>query len=187
MNAHPTGLPEETFANQGPKIERVENGLLSPLIKEGQTTRMNLAERMWFHPTPGVSIAVINNGVLEWARGFGVRQAGRSEPVTADTLFQAGFITQPVTAMAVARLVQEGKLKLDEDVNQRLISWKIPDNEHTKKKKVTVRLLLNQTSGLSFSDFKGYPVDGRIAYSAAAAGRTTTGSRAAGSSRTDSR
>jgi CubicO group peptidase (beta-lactamase class C family) len=123
---------------------------------------MNLAERMQFYRTPGVSIAVINNGVLEWARGYGVRQAGGSEPVTAETLFPAGFITQPVTAMAVMRLVQEGKLRLDEDINQRLISWRIPETEHTKDRKVTLRLLLNQTSGLSFSDFKGYPIDGPV-------------------------
>ena len=123
---------------------------------------MKMVERMRFYRTLGVSIAIINNGVLEWARGYGVRQAGGSEPVTDNTLFQAGFITQPVTAMAVVRLVQEGKLRLDEDINQSLISWKIPENEHTKEKKVTLRLLLNQTSGLSFSDFKGYPVDGPL-------------------------
>jgi CubicO group peptidase (beta-lactamase class C family) len=107
--AHAADPSEEAPAIKE-RIQRVENGLLPPLIR-GQTTPMNLAERMRFYRTPGVGIAVINNGVLEWARGYGVRQAGGSEPVTAETLFPAGFITQPVTAMAVMGLVQEGKLR----------------------------------------------------------------------------
>jgi CubicO group peptidase (beta-lactamase class C family) len=158
--AYAAGQSEEKPAIRE-RIQRVESGLLPPIIK-GRTAPMNLAERMRFYHVPGVSIAVINNGVLEWARGYGVRQAGGNEPVTAETLFPAGFITQPVTAMAVMRLVQEGKLRSDEDINQRLISWKIPENEHTKERKVTLRLLLNQTSGLSFSEFKGYPIDGAV-------------------------
>jgi len=54
---------------------------------------------------PGVSIAVIHNGEIEWAQGFGVVRLG-GEPVTAETLFQAGSISKPVSAMAALRLVQ---------------------------------------------------------------------------------
>jgi CubicO group peptidase (beta-lactamase class C family) len=74
---------------------------------------------------PGVSIAVIHDGAIEWAQGFGVVQVGGA-PVTAETLFQAGSISKPVAAMAALHLVEQGKLSLDSDVNTALTSWKIP-------------------------------------------------------------
>lgn len=139
------------------KIERVENGLLLPVIIKGQPNEpMKLADRMRFFNTPGVSVAVINNGQIEWAKGYGVREAGSSEPVTTETVFQAGSISKPVTAIAALRLVQAGKLSLDEDVNRRLISWKVPENDFTNEKKVTLRGLLSHSAGVNVSSFIGY-------------------------------
>jgi CubicO group peptidase (beta-lactamase class C family) len=150
--------PQES--DQAAKIERVENGLLPPAVVKGETpTRMPLADRMKFYKTPGVSIAVINDGRIEWARGFGVLQAGGKEPVTPDTLFQAASISKSLTAMVVLRLVEQGKLDLDGDVNKRLVSWKIPENDFTKDQKVTVHRLLAHTAGISVPGFLGYPVD----------------------------
>ena len=57
---------------------------------------------------PGVSIAVIHDGKIEWARGFGVTREG-GPPVTPDALFQAASISKPVAAMAVLRLVEAGE------------------------------------------------------------------------------
>jgi CubicO group peptidase (beta-lactamase class C family) len=55
------------------------------------------------------------------------------------------------------RLVEEGKLALDEDVNDYLKSWKVPENEYTKKEKVTVSQLMNHTAGIiNFRDVTGY-------------------------------
>ena len=68
---------------------------------------------MAYHQTPGVSIAVVNEGRVEWAWGFGVRERGRPEPVTEDTLFQAGSISKPIFALGVMRLVEQGKLDLE--------------------------------------------------------------------------
>jgi len=132
------------------RIQRIENGLLLPVIVRGQpAVPMPIAERMRFFHTPGVSIAVINNNRIEWARGYGVRESGNSEPVTTETLFQAGSISKAVTALAALRLVQQGKLNLDEDVNRKFVSWKIPENEFTREQKVTVRRILSHTAGLT--------------------------------------
>jgi len=117
---------------------------------------MNLADRMQFYKTPGLSVAVINNGRIEWARGYGIREKGVSEPVTPETLFQAASISKPVAAMAALRLVQQGRLNLDEDVNQKLVSWKVPGNEFTNEKKVTLRGLLSHSAGLTVHGFAGY-------------------------------
>lgn len=115
-----------------------------------------LLDRMQFYKVPGVSIAVINGGKLEWAEGYGVLEVGGNRPVTTDTLFQACSISKPIAAMAAVYLVQQGQLDLDEDVNQKLVSWKIPENEFTRDKKVTLRRLLTHTAGLTVSGFRGY-------------------------------
>ncbi len=139
------------------KIHRIENGLLYPVVIRGESIeRMNLIERMKFYKTPGVSIAFINNGRIEWAKGYGVREIGKNDPVTTETLFQAGSISKSVTAIAALRLVQAGKLNLDEDVNQKLISWKVPANDFTKEKEVTLRRLLSHTAGINVRSFTGY-------------------------------
>ena len=147
-------------ANLAQRIEGVENGLLPPAVVKGETpAKMKLADRMQFYKTPGVSIALINNGRIEWARGYGVLEAGGKEPVTPETLFQAASNSKSLTAMLALRLVEQGKLDLDSDVNQRLVSWKVPENEFTKAQKVTVRRLLAHTAGVTEPGFLGYPVN----------------------------
>jgi CubicO group peptidase (beta-lactamase class C family) len=107
---------------------------------------------------PGVSIAVIRDGKIEWAKGYGVASVGGA-PVTPETLFQAASISKPVTAMAVMHLVQTGKLNLDTDVNQYLKSWKVPANDFTQKTKITLRELLSHTAGMTVHGFPGYASD----------------------------
>jgi CubicO group peptidase (beta-lactamase class C family) len=104
---------------------------------------------------PGVSIAVIHNGEIEWAHGFAVVQLGGAS-VKVETVFQAGSISKPVSAMAALRLVQEGKLSLDSDVNQALTSWKIPPSAAAPGAVVTLRELLTHTAGLTVQGFPGY-------------------------------
>ena len=142
------------------RIKRVENGLLQPFVIKGQpSVQMKLADRMKFYNTPGISIAVIDKGRIQWARGYGVRETAGSEAVTPETLFQAASISKPVAAVAALRLVQQGKLDIDEDVNRKLTSWKLPENEFTKEKKVTLRELLGHSAGLTVHGFAGYASD----------------------------
>jgi CubicO group peptidase (beta-lactamase class C family) len=139
------------------KINRVENGLIQPFqIKGEKNEKWNIAERMKHYKVPGVSVAVINNGKVEWAKGYGEREAGTNQPVTAETLFQAASISKPVASTVALRMVQDRKLSLDEDVNNKLVSWKMPENEFTKEKKVTLRALLSHSAGTSVSGFPGY-------------------------------
>ncbi len=139
------------------KIKAVENGLLPAIVLQGQPIGSgNIMDRIKHHDTLGVSVAVINQQAIEWARGYGVLQAGVAPPVTPQTLFQAASISKPVAAMAALRLVQAGQLDLDEDVNQKLRSWKVPENEHTRENKVTLRRLLSHSAGLTVHGFMGY-------------------------------
>jgi CubicO group peptidase (beta-lactamase class C family) len=103
-----------------------------------------------------VSVAVIDSFRIAWARGYGVREVGSTDPVTTQTLFQAASISKPVAALAALRLVQEGTLDLDENVNRKLTSWKVPENRFTTAQPVTLRRLLSHSAGLTVHGFRGY-------------------------------
>lgn len=137
-------------------IQHVTSGLIGGMVIKGdEHATHTLAARMKELNVPGVSIAVIHQGKIEWARGFGVRDSAGS-PVTADTVFQAGSISKPLAAMAALRLVQQGKLSLDADVNTYLTSWKIPGDPVTTGKPITLRALLTHTAGMTVHGFPGY-------------------------------
>ena len=148
---------EESKEHLYDRIHRVENGLLPPVFIKGQSAgAMNISNRMAFHHVPGVSVAVINDGKLEWARGYGVVETNKPQAVTTNTPFQAASISKPVSAMAALALVQAGKLSLDDEVNDKLASWRVPENEFTKDKKVALRRLLTHSAGLTVHGFRGY-------------------------------
>jgi CubicO group peptidase (beta-lactamase class C family) len=139
------------------RVQRVVNGLRPAVVMPDQAP-MNLAARMSELNVPGVSVAVLHDGMIQWARGFGSVAIG-GPPVVPDTLFQAGSISKPVSAVAALMLVQAGKLDLDADVNLVLKSWKLPANSYTDDSKVTLRRLLNHSAGISVHGFPGYAVD----------------------------
>ncbi|QND64468.1 beta-lactamase family protein [Mesorhizobium loti] len=143
-----------TDADIEARIQRVLTGLRPPIGFAGQP-HGKLPDRMAALCVPGVSIAVIRNGTIEWARGFGVTKNG-GPAVGQDTLFQAASISKPVTAMAVLALVQAGRLDLDADVNSYLKSWKVPTNSYTNETKVTLRQLLSHSAGTTVHGFAGY-------------------------------
>ena len=118
----------------------------------------SLHERMADYSIPGVSIAIINDYQLEWACGYGACKTDEPERITTETLFQACSISKAVTAIAVLRLVEEGKLELDADVNLFLKSWKVPANGSWRPK-VTIRQLLSHTAGTNVPWFPGYHRD----------------------------
>ena len=143
------------------RIERVEKGLISAVPIKGDPG-WTLQERMKHYKVPGVSIAVIKDFKIEWAKAYGLKDIETSEPVTADTLFQAGSISKPVAAMVALKKVEQGKISLDENINDKLKSWKLPDNEFTEKKKVTLANLLSHTGGTTVHGFPGYEPSAQI-------------------------
>lgn len=143
------------------QIKRVEQGLLPPVLIKGDPS-WSIEERMKHWRVPGMSIAVVKDFKVEWARTYGVKDIETKEPVTAETLFQAGSISKPVAAMVALKRVQDGKITLDENINNKLRTWKLPENEFTAKKKVTLANLLSHTAGLTVHGFPGYAVDDKI-------------------------
>ena len=150
-------IPSIAFAQANPdgRIKKVEAGLLPAVLIKGDPS-WSIAERMKFYKAPGLSIAVIKDFRIDWARGYGVKDVTTNEPVTTETLFQAGSISKSVNAMVAMKKVEQGKISLDEDINNKLTTWKLPDNEFTAKKKVTLKNLLSHTAGTTVHGFPGY-------------------------------
>lgn len=147
--------PSRTDVPDAVIMRHVETGLCSPVVIEGDST-WTIAERMKHYGVPGMSIAIIDDFRIAWTKSYGVMDSIGSRPVTDSTLFQAASISKPVFTMAVLKLAEQGAVKLDEDANAQLRSWKIPENEFTATEKVTLKRLLGHVAGTTVHGFEGY-------------------------------
>jgi CubicO group peptidase (beta-lactamase class C family) len=145
------------------RIERVERGV--PAIPPSETEaalHLNLQQLMQRFEVPGLSVAVIDNFRIVWAKGYGVKEVGSRVPVTVRTIFGAGSISKAVSAAGALTLVEQGRISLDENVNVKLRSWQVPDNEFTGEQKVTLRRILSHSAGLTVHGFDGYAMGSPI-------------------------
>lgn len=138
------------------RIKRIENNLQTQLQIEGEEKRYNIEERLKELGIPGVSIALVIDGKLEWAKGYGMADSAENRKIDTKTMFLAGSISKPVAALRAHQLQEQGVLDIDKNVNDYLTSWKVPDNAFTVNEKVTTRRILNHTAGLTVWGFPGY-------------------------------
>ncbi|MGY0039672.1 serine hydrolase domain-containing protein [Pedobacter sp. NJ-S-72] len=143
------------------EIRKVESGLVPPVRFEGDSV-WTIEDRMKHYGVPGLSIAVIKDSKIIWVKSYGVTDRETKRPVTDQTLFQAASISKPVSAYAALKEVERGKINLDEDVNSYLKSWKLPENEFTAKKKVSLKYILSHSAGLTASGFAGYAISDKV-------------------------
>jgi len=106
---------------------------------------------------PGVSIAIIKDFAIDKVLFYGVSAAGSDQPVKADTLFQAGAISQAVTALAAMKIYQDQQLDPDSNINDQLKSWRLDAGVHASRQKATLRKLLSHTAGTNVPGYDGYP------------------------------
>ena len=148
-----------------PQIYQVENGLIKQtIIPVGETIpTKNIYDQLKAHKVNGISIAVINNYAIAWAKTYGVADNSKGNALSRGSLFQAASIGKVITSLAALRLVRENKIGLDENVNDKLTSWKIEENDFTRQEKVTLRRLLSHSAGL-FDEygFRGYEPKDKI-------------------------
>ena len=145
-------LPAHAQEDTAAIIARIE-GPQSP-NRQGFDS-LSIQQLMQRFKVPGVSIAVIKDFKIHWAKAYGVADVETGRAVDVNTPFQAASISKPVTAMAAIRLAQEGKLSLDADINSILKSWKVPASDLNKDQPVTARSLFSHTSGAD--DGFGFP------------------------------
>ena len=147
-------LPEYNVADD---LEVIENGLLPPILVKGDSvSTFNILDRMHHYKVPGVSIAIVKDGELSLAKGYGIANTSSDSKVDTNTLFQAGSISKPLAALSALKLVENGSIGLDEDVNLYLKEWKVPENDFTSREKVTLRRLLTHSAGMTVHGFPGY-------------------------------
>lgn len=140
---------------QSDPLEKVATSLRPELIVEGQPL-WSLSERMAKHKVPGVSIAVVQDFKIVGASSYGKVEANLPGNVTAETNFQAASISKLVNAVGIMKLVEAGKLDLDNDINTILTRWQLPLPDQYSGNPVTTRMLLAHTAGLSTHGFGGY-------------------------------
>lgn len=138
------------------KINAVENSLAPSIIYGDTIPKLNIEKRMKETSIQGLSIAVIRDYKIEWAKGYGWADLEEKRKVTTDTRFQAASISKSINSMGVLKLVEMGKLDPEADINNYLTGWKFPYDSVSKNKKISVYHLLSHTAGLDIHGFPGY-------------------------------
>lgn len=161
INAAPPAVPACNEPDDAPpRVEQLASAIearVLPVVQiRGEEQFFSLETLMKELKVPAVSIAVIEQGQVVWAKAYGVREQGRSAGVNTQTRFQAASISKPVNALTVLRVAQEKGLDLDAPVNGYLKSWRIPKHEWSESQPVTLRHLLSHTGGTTVHGFSGY-------------------------------
>jgi len=165
------GIPDDAFkavanlANKGAMVKSLTFTVDPPLSKLSQddnATRDKILERMAHDNVPGMSVAVSVDHKIAFVRSYGSIQSGGGKPVKEETRFQAASISKTLAATAAMRLVQDGKIGLDGEINQYLVSWKIPINKFTEQKQPTVRQVLTHSAGFNIHGFDGYAAGRKV-------------------------
>jgi CubicO group peptidase (beta-lactamase class C family) len=149
-------VPDDSAGGPGNAHTRYVQTHMQPAVIRQGDKPFTLAGQMRKYGVPGISVAVIHHGRVAWARGWGVRDTASCAPVTPDTSFQVASISKVVTAVLALRLVEQGKIGLDRNINDALRSWRLPRDPKLAPEGVTLRQLLSHTAGLGVHGFNGY-------------------------------
>ena len=143
------------------QIKQFENSLSGRVQIKGKENS-NIADRMAHYKVMGMSIAVVHDYKIVWAKGYGWADEKEKRPVTTATLFEPGSISKSLNAVGILKLVQDRKLDLHTDINTYLTSWKFPYDEVSMGKKITLAHLLSHSAGLNVHGFPGYDLMEKI-------------------------
>lgn len=128
-------------------LENIQNNLVPIHYLKNRENKKSIPQIMEEDKIAGVSIALFDAGKIAWQKAYGYANLEDSIKVTPNTVFNGASLSKPVTALAALNLVEEGVLNLNEDVNNYLEDWKVPENKFTEIEKVTLGRLIGHTAG----------------------------------------
>ncbi|GAB3019084.1 hypothetical protein GCM10027051_25200 [Niabella terrae] len=132
-------------------------GHLAPDIVYGEAIpALNLKQRMKETGVKGLSVAVIKDYKIHWAKGYGWADESSAKKVTATTRFQAASISKSLNSMGILKLVADRKIQPEADINTLLKSWQFPYDSNSGNNKINIYHLLSHTAGLGIHGFPGY-------------------------------
>jgi CubicO group peptidase (beta-lactamase class C family) len=137
------------------RITEVENNLI-PFVPVKNFKGWNILDRMKYYKVPGLSIAVIKDYKIDWAKGYGSADTTKNIKVMTETMFSAGSISKFVMAVTALKMVENRQIELEKPIDNYLTSWKIAENDFTKKTPITLRMLLSHSAGTSQSSYFGF-------------------------------
>jgi CubicO group peptidase (beta-lactamase class C family) len=137
------------------RIKQVENNLI-PFVPVKGFKGWNILDRMKYYQVPGLSIAVIKNYKIDWAKGYGIADTTLQIPVTIKTMFSAGSVSKFLLAVTAFKMTETGMINLDNPVNNYLTSWQVAENDFTKRTPITLKMLLSHTAGTSQASYFGF-------------------------------
>lgn len=143
------------------KIRAVENNITGNILVNDAKPG-TIAEQMAKYKVNGMSIAVIHDYKIAWAKGYGWADVAEKKPMTTETLFEPGSISKTLNAVGILKLAQEKKVDLYADINQYLTSWKFPYDSLSQGKKITLAQLLSHNAGLTVHGFPGHDINGPV-------------------------
>ena len=108
----PAKVKAQTVTGTDDKIKQVEQNLIGRIQIEGDLPQ-TIQQRMAYYKLSGVSIAVIHNYKIDWAKAYGWADVDGKRPATVNTLFQAASLSKSLNALGLLKLAQDNKLNLD--------------------------------------------------------------------------
>jgi len=159
--AFPKTQQAQVTAENTEWIAKVENCLISK-SEDGKESTWSLSERMLHYKVPAVSIAVIKNYEVVWAKAYGFADREDNIPATTKTLFQAASISKSINAIGVLNWIEANNIDIDSDFINHVNDWKMKSRKKANKKKITIANLLSHTAGLSVDGFNGYEINDKI-------------------------
>mgnify|MGYP002136500111 CR=1 FL=1 len=143
------------------KIKEVENNISGPILVNDEKP-VHILDRMAQYNVKGLSLAVIEDYKVVWAKGYGWADEAEKRPMTTETLFEPGSISKSLNAVGILKLAQDKKLDLYTDINAYLKSWKFPYDSLSNGKQITLAHLLSHTAGLTVHGFPGHDIKGPV-------------------------
>lgn len=143
------------------KINEIEHNITGRLLLNDDQPS-TILERMKKYKVKGMSIAVIHDYKIAWAKAYGWADEADKKLMTTETLFEPGSISKSLNAVGILKLAQEKKVDLNTDINTYLTSWKFPYDSLSRGKKITLAHILSHNAGLTVHGFPGHDIHGPI-------------------------